>query len=463
MTTGTPDPTGPGASRLLVIGILTAVLATAFESYGTLTAMPSAAARFGRMDLYDWAFTTFMIFQVMAIVVGGRLCDRIGSAPPMICGMAVFALGLVGAGSSVSMGMLLAMRAVQGLGAGLASVSLMVLIGRVFDDDRRPAMMSAFSFCWVLPSVIGPPVAALVTERLGWYWVFWGLLPVVVFALGVSWAPLKRVRGRDLAAIGSDDGSGDAPVPLWAASVAAAGAAMIQYAGHRLDLMALVVALAAVVLLRLAIPALMPAGFLSLGRGLPSVMVTRGLGNGAFIASETYLLLILTQEHAIALGRASLILCTGSIAWAISAWAQSRPWLRGRLRRDRIIVLGARLCAAGIALMLVCVLVPALPVPVLVLGYGTGGFGMGLIVSSTSLAVMALSEPAALGRHTSSLQVSEGMLTSLITGIAGSAYALGAGGGHWPVVFGRVLAVTTAAAVVGLVAALRIGPVHDPA
>ncbi|WP_316671242.1 MFS transporter [uncultured Propionibacterium sp.] len=465
MTSRIPRTPAPGASRLLVVGILTAVLATAFESYGTLTAMPAAASRFGRMDLYDYAFTTFMIFQVMAIVIGGRLCDRIGSVAPMAGGMAVFTAGLIGAGASVSMHMLLVMRAVQGLGAGLANVALMVLIGRVFDDERKPAMMSAFSFCWVLPSFAGPPVAAFVTERLGWHWVFWGLIPVVVFALGIGWAPLMRVRERDRAAIveRADDPAG-APVPLWAAACAALGAAMIQYAGHRLDRVSVIVALMALVLLvRLAIPALMPAGFLRLGRGLPSVMATRGLENGAFIASETYLLLILTQEHGMNLGRSSLILCTGSITWALSSWAQSQRWMRGRMRRDRIIVLGAWLCTGGVALMLVCALARALPVPVLIIGYGIGGFGMGLVASSTSLAVMALSDPAVLGRSTSSLQVSEGLLNSLITGVAGSAYAIGSPTGDWPIVFGSVLAVTTAAAVIGLVSAVRTGPVHDPA
>lgn len=448
--------------RLLVVAILTAVLATAFESYGTLTAMPTAASQLGRMDLYDWAFTSFMIFQVLAIVIGGRLCDRVGSVAPMIGGMGVFALGLVGAGASVSMGMLLAMRAVQGLGSGLVNVCLMVLVGRVFDDERKPVMMSTYSFCWVLPSFAGPPLAALVTERFGWHWVFWGLIPVVVFALGVGWRPLMAARGRDRAALEAHGDAG-APVPLWAAGAAASGAAALQYAGHRLDLTAALVALAALVVLALAVPVLMPPGFLRLGRGLPSVMVTRGLGNGAFIASETYLLLILTDEHGMRLGHASLILCTGSIAWALSSWAQSRPWMRRRLRRDRIIVLGSWLCSAGVLIMLGCALVPALPVPLLVAGYTLGGSGMGFIASSTSLAVMALSEAAVLGRSTSSLQVAEGLFTSLITGAAGSAYAMGAGTGDWPVVFGQVLTVTSAAAVLGLVAAVRIGPVHDPA
>ncbi|RLP06992.1 MFS transporter [Propionibacterium australiense] len=465
MTGAISRSSGPRTSPLLVVGILAAVLTTAFESYGTLTAMPSAAAQFGRMDLYDWAFTAFMIFQVVAIVIGGRLCDRIGSVIPLAGGMSIFTVGLVAAGASVSMHMLLATRAVQGFGAGMSNVALMVLIGRVFADERKPAMMSAFSFCWVLPSFAGPPVAAFVTEHFGWHWVFWGLIPVVGFALGISWAPLMRVRGRDLAAI-DEEGPDPAntPVPLWAAVCAALGAAMIQYAGHRLDLVGALVAVAGlVVLLRLAIPALMPAGFLRLGRGLPSVMAARGLENGAFIASETYLLLILTQEHGMDLGRASILLCTGSIAWAISAWAQSQRWMRGRMRRDRIIVLGAWLCTLGVAAMLVCALAEALPVPVLIVGYATGGFGMGLIASSTSLAVMALSDPAVLGRSTSSLQVSEGLLNSLITGVAGSAYAMGAGSAAWPVVFGSVLAVTTTAAAIGLVAASRIGPVHDPA
>lgn len=451
--------------RGLVAAILIGVLAVAFEAYGTLTAMPAAAGQFGRLDLYDWAFTIFTVSQVFGIVIAGRACDRIGFIVPLAAGLGFFAAGLVGAGAAINMHMLLVMRAVQGLGGGALNVALMVLVGRAFDDEERPRLMAVFSFCWVLPSFIGPPLAAFITGHFGWHWVFWGLLPVLLVGLLVGARPLGalwRVERTEIAtglAAGSPRRGTSRPVPIWAAGAAALGAALIQYAGHRLDLIAIPVAAAGVAALGLALPAIMPAGFLRARPGLASVALSRGLATGAFMTSESYLLLALTQEHGLSLRSVSFLLCVGSVGWTIGSWVQARPWLR--LRRDQIIVLGATAILLGVAVMFGCALWRQLPIALMITSYGVAGFGMGLLVSSTSLAIMTLSRPAQLGRWTSSLQVSEGLGNSLVLGIAGSVYAALRLRHGWGVVFGGVYLVPAIAALLCLLVSTRIGPVHD--
>lgn len=449
----------------LVVAILVGVLAIAFEAYGTATAMPAVAGQFHRLDLYDWAFTIFTIAQVFAIVIGGRLADRIGVVLPLVVGSAVFGLGLLGAGASPSMHFLLAMRGVQGFGGGALNVALMVLVAQAFGEEQRQRLMTAFSFCWVLPSFAGPPIAAAITEHFSWHWVFWGLLPILACAVvlgaislrGVdlpkgaeSFEPSDRPTGRDAR-----------PVPIWAAGVGAGGAALLQWAGHRVDrvdLVVVTVALAGIVALFVALPALMPAGFFRMRPGLASVMPVRGLQSGAFMASETYLLLVLTQSRGFSLQHASYLLCVSAATWCLASWVQARPWLR--LRRDQIIAVGAVLNTLGLGAMLACVTIAGSPLVILIVGYALGGFGMGLVVASTSLAVMTLSHPAQLGRSTSSLQVAEGMGNSVIVGIAGSFYA--ALMGHsWQLVFGSVFVVAVFCSAVSVISALRIGPVRN--
>ncbi|MDK9592579.1 MFS transporter [Propionibacterium freudenreichii] len=170
-------------NRGLIVAILVGVLAIAFEAYGTATAMPAVAGQFHRLDLYDWAFTIFTIAQVFAIVIGGRMADRTGVVVPLVAGSVIFGIGLLGAGASPSMHFLLAMRGVQGFGGGALNVALMVLVAQAFGEEQRQRLMTAFSFCWVLPSFAGPPIAAAITEKLSWHWVFWGLLPILVAAV----------------------------------------------------------------------------------------------------------------------------------------------------------------------------------------------------------------------------------------------------------------------------------------
>ena len=78
--------------RSLAIGLCVAVVAVAFEAISVATAMPAAARELDGLDLYAWAFSLFLIGQLFATVAGGRLCDRIGPARPMVGGIAVFAL-----------------------------------------------------------------------------------------------------------------------------------------------------------------------------------------------------------------------------------------------------------------------------------------------------------------------------------------------------------------------------------
>src|SRR3954471_21022378 len=165
--------------RSLTIGLCTAVVAVAFEAISVATAMPAAARELDGVDLYAWAFSLFLIGQLFATVAAGRLCDRIGPARPMTGGLILFFVGLVVAATAPNMLQLIAGRLLQGLGAGTISISLYVVIALAFEPAQRPTVFSFFSTAWVLPSFVGPAVAAWLTHRFGWQAVFWTVLPLV--------------------------------------------------------------------------------------------------------------------------------------------------------------------------------------------------------------------------------------------------------------------------------------------
>ena len=64
----------------------------------------------------------------------------------------------------------------------------------MYPERARPAVFGLISAAWVLPSLIGPPVAALVTERFSWHWVFLGLVPFVAVALALVVPGVRRLR-----------------------------------------------------------------------------------------------------------------------------------------------------------------------------------------------------------------------------------------------------------------------------
>src|SRR6478735_3404077 len=74
------------------------------------------------------------------------------------------------AGLAPSMGVLVAARVVQGLGAGMTSTALYVLVTRVYPQRLHTAILAGFSAAWVVPSIAGPFVAGLITQTIGWRW-----------------------------------------------------------------------------------------------------------------------------------------------------------------------------------------------------------------------------------------------------------------------------------------------------
>src|ERR1035437_8169981 len=91
------------------------------------------------------------------------------------------------------MGVLVAGRAVQGLGAGAVPAVAYASIGRSLAGPLRARMMAVLSTAWVAPGLAGPAIAAEVAHAFGWRWVFLGLLPVVALTGSVAVPALIRL------------------------------------------------------------------------------------------------------------------------------------------------------------------------------------------------------------------------------------------------------------------------------
>lgn len=449
MTVAAPAPAG---RRALTAGLLLCVAAVAFEFMAVLAAMPAAVADLGRPELYAWAFTAFVIAQTFAIVAAGQLSDRIGPVAPMVAGAVVFGIGLVCAALAPAMGWLVLARFVQGLGAGAMNVSVMILVGLAYDARAQARVMTGFSVAWMAPTLVGPVFAAWLAETWSWRWVFWSVLPLLVVANALVLVPLVRLRLQP-----PEPPAGSARRPLAMAALIAAGAALVQWAGQHLEPLSLVWLAAGLGLLAWGLPALMPDGYRPWASGLSAVVTVRSLISGAFYGAEAFLPLMLVTTVGLDLRTAAVGVMVGSIGWTLGGWLQSRQWLR--IRRDTIILLGTALTAGGLVPVGVGAVLAGVPLWVILGGWMLSGCGMGLAHTSTSLAVMQLSEPAALGRNTSSLQVGEALGNALLGGLAGTIYAVSIA--RQDLAFGLVMAAMAGLLVVAALAARRIGALHN--
>ena len=304
--------------RGLALGLCIAVVAVAFEAISVATAMPAAARELDGLDLYAWAFSLFLIGQLFATVAAGRLCDRIGPARPMAGGLTIFGVGLVVAATAPTMVQLVAARLLQGLGAGVVGVAMYVVIAQAFPVRRRPAMFSWISSAWVVPSFVGPTVAAWLTHHLDWRAVFWAVIPLLLLGSAMMLPPVFRVANHP------PSGNRHArPAALWAAGLAAVGAAVVQLGGQRAGVSGLLIGIVGLVMVGAALPNLMPARFFRFRPGLPPVIVVRALIAGAFFGAEAFVPLMLVEQRHLSLLLAGSALTVGAIGWSAGAWLQS--------------------------------------------------------------------------------------------------------------------------------------------
>ncbi|WP_329623198.1 MFS transporter [Streptomyces sp. NBC_01255] len=416
-----------GDHRALSIGIVSVVLLIAFEATAVGTAMPVAARELNGVSVYAFAFSAYFTTSLFGMVLAGQWSDRRGPLGSLATGMTAFAAGLLLSGTAASMWMFILGRAVQGLGGGLVIVALYVVVSRAYAEHLRPAIMAAFAASWVVPSVVGPLAAGTITEHLGWRWVFVGIPALVVIPLALALPAIRRT------ASGPADPA--APVAPWdrrqigLALAISAGAGLLQYAGQELRWLSLLPAAAGVALLVPAIRGLLPRGTVRAARGLPSVILLRGIAAGSFIAAESFVPLMLVTQRGLSVTLAGLSLAVGGLTWALGSWIQSRPWTEPY--RERLVVLGMVLVALAIAAA-PSVLIAAVPVWVVAAAWAVGCLGMGAVIASTSVLLMKLSPPEEAGANSAALQISDGLSNVLLLAAGGAAFAALGGGavGH---------------------------------
>jgi len=430
----------------LTLGIVSVVLLIAFEAMAVGTAMPVAVRELDGLSLYALAFSAFFTTSLLAMVVSGEWCDARGPRLPLFGGILVFAAGLVLSGTATSMWPFIAGRAVQGFGGGLVIVSLYVVVSAAYPAALRPRVFSAFSAAWVLPSIVGPPVSGAVTDHLGWRWVFLAIPVLVVLPIAVMLPQVGRMRG-DASPGAMNRGR------IAAAAGAAGGAGLLQYGGRDLDAVGVVLVVTGLAAMAVTVPGLLPAGTLRAARGLPTVILSRGLLAGSFFAVESFVPLMLISEHGLSPTRAGLTLTVGALSWAVGSWFQGRSTPAGRPRLVWIGFLGVAVAIGGALLALV----PGMPAYTVTIGWLFGGAGMGMAVSSVSVLTLDLSAPQDAGTNSSSLQVADSLGSIVMVGIAGAVFApLHRGEGRDTAVFAGIFAIMLVVALAGALIAPRI-------
>jgi EmrB/QacA subfamily drug resistance transporter len=180
---------------LLLVSLMITMFMGALDQTIMATAAPKIVADLGSFSLLSWVFTTYMLSSTVIVPLVGKLSDIYGRKLFLLGGMVLFLVASAGCGAAPSMGVLIAFRAVQGVGGGIVFASVFATIGDIFAPAERAKYMGLFIGTFSLASVLGPTVGGFLTDNATWRWVFYINIPVGAIALPAIWTNLPLARG----------------------------------------------------------------------------------------------------------------------------------------------------------------------------------------------------------------------------------------------------------------------------
>jgi MFS family permease len=451
-----PAPAGiwSPSNRGLTIGLLMTIVGVAFEALAVATTLPATTRDLGGLALYGWAFSAFMLTNLIGITIAGAEADRYGPARPYVLGVALFVVGLLIAGAAPSMLVVILGRAVQGFGAGFISSTVYVVIGRGYSEEARPRMLAVTSTAWVVPGLVGPALAGLVTDYIGWRWVFLGLAPFPVLAAALALPGMRRLAR-------TSDATRDWSQALASLRLAAGAGLLLSGLGagvHAGPLYAIALVTAGAALGYPALRRLLPPGTLRAVPGLPAAVATHGLLNMAFFGVDAFIPLALNEVRGLSVTFSGLALTAATLTWTTGAWIQAH-FAKSRSRRSTTVV-GLLIIIVGVALSIL-VLSPAVPALLAPVAWGVAGLGIGLAFSTISLVVLETAPAGQEGTASSAMQLANMLGVALGTGIGGviigdaGGSAVGAAGAAQTGIFIQYLLMIGVAAL-AVVTALRL-------
>jgi EmrB/QacA subfamily drug resistance transporter len=158
-------------------------------------ALPSIQRELGaNLSSLQWIVTGYALTFAALMLIGGKLADAYGRRLIFVVGIVIFTVASLACGLSGSEEQLIAARVVQGSGAALMNPATLSIIAATFPPRQRGTAIGIWAGVSALALAIGPLVGGLLTEHVGWEWIFYVNIPVGILAVVVSFLFIHETR-----------------------------------------------------------------------------------------------------------------------------------------------------------------------------------------------------------------------------------------------------------------------------
>ena len=167
-----------------------AVFMATLDNLVVTTALPVI-----RKDLHatiqslEWTVNAYTLTFAVLLLTGAALGDRFGRRRMLVIGLGIFTLASAAAALAPSAGVLIAARAVQGMGGAIVTPLTLTILSAGVPANRRGAFIGAWSGIAGLAVALGPLVGGAVVSGISWHWIFWLNVPI-----GLALIPMARLR-----------------------------------------------------------------------------------------------------------------------------------------------------------------------------------------------------------------------------------------------------------------------------
>ncbi len=193
--------------RIIFLGLMLAMFLAALNQTIISTALPTIGRDFADFENLSWIVTAYLLTSTAVAPLYGKLSDIYGRRAMMLTGIGVFVAGSFACAAAPNMALLVAGRALQGLGGGGILPLGQAIMADTVAPRERGRYQAFMGTVWVSAGVGGPVLGGFLAEHWHWSLVFWINLPLGLAAAMISNQTLKRLprheRAHDLDLVGA--------------------------------------------------------------------------------------------------------------------------------------------------------------------------------------------------------------------------------------------------------------------
>lgn len=400
---------------LIMTAVFIATFMTSVEVTIVTTALPSIISELHGLAYQSWIMSAYLLTTAITTPIYGKLADTIGRKKVFLWGVIMFTLGSLFSGLATNIYMLIAMRALQGIGSGAVLPLTFTIIADNYSFEERARVLAFNNTAWGLSALIGPALGGFLVDALSWHWVFFVNVPLGVIVAVLIWGSYhEKLRATEHLVI---DWQGISYLAITMVGILLA----VQSLDSNLVVTGVlaVVAVISLILLvrtekRVANPLISPKLFRN-----PSFSIqisTTAMLSGILMAYQIYFPIWLQSIYRMPATMAGLVVSSSSIMWLIAAFFVGAVISR----------FVPKYVAMGVAILLVIfytILVFAgrdFPSWMFYLIAAVNGGTIGIIISMNTILSQHFVDESMIGSATSLLTLGQSLGQTIMTGVFGA-------------------------------------------